>query len=127
MMTNQLHSKRRLRRKKREAAATHEIDMPRGSGPDGADSPPRGIAERIVWRPIGELKPFPGNPRRHPESQIASLMKAIGRVWTNPILTDEDGVILAGHGRHQAAIRLGMERVPTWGASRLAETSGCGI
>ena len=29
---------------------------------------PRGLAEKIIWRPIGELKPFPGNPRRHPES-----------------------------------------------------------
>jgi hypothetical protein len=41
---------------------------------------PRGLSERVVWRPIGELKPFPGNPRRHPETQIARLMKSIDRV-----------------------------------------------
>jgi DNA modification methylase len=73
----------------------------------------RGLTERIVWRAIGDLKPFPGNPRRHPEAQIASLMQSIGRVWTNPILIDESGTILAGHGRLEAAKRLGMSEVPT--------------
>jgi len=74
---------------------------------------PRGLTERIVWRAVGELKEFPGNPRRHPEGQIASLMKSIERVWTNPILIDETGTILAGHGRREAAKRLGMTEVPT--------------
>jgi DNA modification methylase len=59
------------------------------------------------------LKPFPGNPRRHPESQIAGLMKSIRKVWTNPILIDESAMILAGHGRIEAAKRLGMSEVPT--------------
>jgi ParB-like chromosome segregation protein Spo0J len=59
------------------------------------------------------LKPFPGNPRRHPESQVAGLMKSIGKVWTNPILIDESGTILAGHGRLEAAKRLRMSDVPT--------------
>jgi DNA modification methylase len=62
--------------------------------------------ERVVWRAIGDLKPFPGNPRRHPESQIAGLMKSIRKVWTNPILIDESGMILAGHGRLEAAKHL---------------------
>jgi ParB-like nuclease domain len=74
---------------------------------------PRGLMERIVWRPLATLKPFPGNPRRHPEVQIAGLMKSIRRVWTVPILVDEAGTILAGHGRLEAARRLGMPEVPT--------------
>lgn len=74
---------------------------------------PCGLMDRVVWRPIGELKEFPGNPRRHPESQIASLMKSIRRFWTNPILIDEAGTILAGHGRWEAAKRLRMSKVPT--------------
>jgi hypothetical protein len=69
--------------------------------------------DHVVWHAIGELKEFSGNPRRHPESQIAALMKSIRRVWTNPILIDEAGTILAGHGRLEAAKRLGMTRVPT--------------
>jgi DNA modification methylase len=73
----------------------------------------RGLMDRVVWRPIDELKQFPGNPRRHPEAQIARLMKNIRRVWTNPILVDETGTIIAGHGRLEAAKRLGMNAVPT--------------
>jgi DNA modification methylase len=75
--------------------------------------PPRGLMDRVVWRAIDGLKEFPGNPRRHPESQIAGLMKSIRRFWTNPILVDETGTILAGHGRWEAARRLGMTQVPT--------------
>jgi hypothetical protein len=74
---------------------------------------PRGLTDRVVWRPIGELRKFPGNPRQHPEGQIAGLMRSIKRVWTNPILVDETGTILAGHGRLEAAKRLGMAQVPT--------------
>jgi DNA modification methylase len=73
----------------------------------------RGLTDRVVWRAIGELREFPGNPRCHPERQIASLMRSINRVWTNPILIDEAGTILAGHGRLEAAKRLGMAEVPT--------------
>jgi ParB-like chromosome segregation protein Spo0J len=74
---------------------------------------PRGLMDSVVWRAVGELKEFPGNPRRHPESQITGLMKSIRRVWTNPILVDEASTILAGHGRLEAAKRLGMTEVPT--------------
>jgi ParB-like nuclease domain len=74
---------------------------------------PRGLVDKITWRWIGDLKPFPGNPRRHPESQIASLMKSTDLVWTNPILIDESATLLAGHCRLEAAKRLGMTEVPT--------------
>jgi DNA modification methylase len=76
--------------------------------------------ERVVCRAVSDLKEFPGNPRRHPEAQIASLMKNIRRVWTNPILIDETSTILAGHGRLEAAKRLGMREVPTITVSGLS-------
>jgi ParB-like chromosome segregation protein Spo0J len=76
----------------------------------------------VVWRPIGDLNEFLGNPRRHPESQIAGLMKSIRRFWTNPILVDETGTILAGHGRWEAAKRLGMTKVPTVTVSGLSDS-----
>jgi hypothetical protein len=72
-----------------------------------------GLMEKVVWHAVSDLRPFPGNPRRHPEAQIAGLMKSIRRVWTNPILIDEMRTILAGHGRLEAAKRLGMTEVPT--------------
>src|SRR5947209_8301537 len=73
----------------------------------------RGLSKVVEWLSVANLKPFPGNPRRHPEAQIARLMKNIDRVWTNPILIDETHTILAGHGRIEAAKRLGIARVPT--------------
>ena len=82
----------------------------------------RGLMGNVVWRPIGDLKKYPGNPRRHPESQIAGLMKSIRRFWTNPILIDETGTILAGHGRWEAARRLGMTEVPTITVSGLNDS-----
>src|SRR6516162_1375986 len=82
----------------------------------------RGLMDRVVWPPLSELKEFPENPRRHPESQIAGLMKSIRRFWTNPILVDETGTILAGHGRWEAAKRLGMAEVPTVTVGGLSDT-----
>ena len=81
----------------------------------------RGLMGNVDWRPIGDLKKYPGNPRRHPESQIAGLMKSIRHYWTNPILIDEIGTILAGHGRWEAARRLGMREVPTVTVSGLSD------
>ncbi len=82
---------------------------------------PRGLSDRITWVPVSDLKPFPGNPRRHPEAQIVRLMRSIKRVWTNPILIDESGTMLAGHGRLEAAKRLGRTEVPTLTISGLSD------
>src|SRR5262249_60247851 len=75
-----------------------------------------------VWRPIAKLRAFPGNPRRHPEAQISRLMKSTAGVWTNPLLIDEAGTILAGHGRLEAAKRLGRTEIPTITRAGLPES-----
>lgn len=82
---------------------------------------PRGLAEKIVRRPVNDLKPFPRNPRRHPEAQIVRLMRSIEKIWTNPILIDETSTILAGHARLEAAKRLGSTEVPTLTIAGLSE------
>lgn len=84
--------------------------------------PPRGLTDCVAWRPLRALREFPGNPRRHPEAQISALMKSIRQFWTNPILVDETGTILAGHGRWEAAKRLRMTRVPTVTVSGLSDS-----
>jgi ParB-like chromosome segregation protein Spo0J len=53
-------------------------------------------------------------------AQIASSIREFG--FTQPILLDGDNGIIAGHGRWQAAIKLGLEQVPTIDLSHLSET-----
>lgn len=59
------------------------------------------------------LVPWPKNPRKHPEHQIAALCDAISEVgFLDPVVVDEENTILAGHARVQAAKALGIESVP---------------
>lgn len=69
---------------------------------------------QIVLRKPGDLKAWEGNPRIHSEKQIVALMASIQRLgFLVPIIINEEGVILAGHGRWEVAKRLGMPEVPT--------------
>ncbi|MCC6717649.1 MAG: site-specific DNA-methyltransferase [Acetobacteraceae bacterium] len=71
------------------------------------------MAAKIVLRPVGELRAHGGNARLHSAEQIEQIkasMLAFG--FTNPLLVDEDGVLIAGHGRLEAAQALGIAKVP---------------
>jgi ParB-like chromosome segregation protein Spo0J len=71
------------------------------------------LADRIELWPVERLRPYERNPRTHSEAQvdqIAASMIEFG--WTNPVLVDEQGGILAGHGRLLAARKLGLAEVP---------------
>jgi len=62
--------------------------------------------------PIATLQPHPRNARTHSEAQIAKLVASIRAYgWTNPVLVVGD-TIVAGHGRVEAAKRLGLDAVP---------------
>ena len=67
----------------------------------------------VVYRPLAELVPDPRNARTHSKKQIAQIADSI-RVFgfTNPILADPQGNLIAGHGRLRAAKELGLETVP---------------
>jgi DNA modification methylase len=68
------------------------------------------------------LKPYARNARRHSRKQIRQIADSIERFgFTNPILINEDDVIIAGHGRVEAAKHLGMALVPTLRLSHLSE------
>jgi len=72
--------------------------------------------------PIDQLSPFANNPRTHNKKQIrqiADSLKAFG--WTNPILADDDDIVVAGHGRLLAAEYLGMSEVPVIRLSGMTE------
>ena len=48
---------------------------------------------------IKEVKPYPKNAKKHPAEQIANIAESIRQFgWTQPIVVDEDGVIIIGHG-----------------------------
>jgi ParB-like chromosome segregation protein Spo0J len=62
--------------------------------------------------PIERLIPYANNARLHSEADIDKLA-AIGKWgWTNPVLVDEEGDLLAGHGRVRAAAKLGLTSIP---------------
>ena len=59
------------------------------------------------------LMPDPRNARRHSSKQIAKLSSIIREFgFSSPIIIDENRLILAGHARLQAALLLGMKKVP---------------
>src|ERR1700694_1478783 len=68
----------------------------------------------VTYRALGDLIPDPRNARTHPKRQIDQLkasIKAFG--FTNPVLADPEGHIIAGHGRLQAARAIGLSEIPT--------------
>lgn len=70
-----------------------------------ADHVQRWLLERLI--------PFARNARTHSAAQVAQIAASMREWgWTNPVLVDEAGTIIAGHGRVEAARTLGMAEVP---------------
>lgn len=68
------------------------------------------------------LIPYPNNPKEHPEEQIndiASSIKEFG--FTQPMVVDEEDQVIIGHGRLQAAKKLGIDTVPVIRRQDLSE------
>jgi DNA modification methylase len=77
----------------------------------------------IIRVPLADLKLDPRNPRVHSERQIEKLarsIKSFGFVW--PVMIDGMRRVLAGHGRIEAAKRLGFQEVPTISVHHLSES-----
>ena len=63
--------------------------------------------------PLHRLVPYARNARTHSDEQIAEIAASIAEFgFTNPILVDSDGGVIAGHGRLLAARKLGLTEVP---------------
>jgi DNA modification methylase len=72
------------------------------------------LASGLIDRSPSDLKSWPGNPRTHNDKQLAKIKSSIQKFgFTAPVLVDEAGVILSGHGRVQAAIALELPTIPT--------------
>ncbi len=80
-------------------------------------------ASQIELWPLDKLVPYARNARTHTEAQVAQIAASIREFgFTNPILANSDGSIVAGHGRLQAARQLGLEVVPVITLDHLTAT-----
>lgn len=78
-----------------------------------AESPRLKIACTHELMPIDKVIPYHANIKKHPDKQIdrlASMIREYG--FDVPIVVDKDGIIIKGHGRLEAAKKLGLEKVP---------------
>ena len=67
----------------------------------------------IEMLPIEGLVPYVNNSRTHSDEQVVQVAASIKEFgFTNPVLVDKDNMIIAGHGRMKAAMRLGLTEVP---------------
>jgi|HubBroStandDraft_1064217.scaffolds.fasta_scaffold53736_3 hypothetical protein len=88
----------------------------RPSAGAAATTKPEGAGGRIAvrWLPVEALTPDKRNARIHSARQVARIADSIAAFGFNvPILVDEKGGVLAGHGRLLAAKRLGLREAPT--------------
>jgi ParB-like chromosome segregation protein Spo0J len=72
---------------------------------------------------LDALVPYARNSRTHSPEQVAQIAGSIKEFgFTNPVLIDADGGIIAGHGRVMAARKLGLDEVPCIRLTHLTET-----
>ena len=74
----------------------------------------------IELRSIGDIRPYPNNPRTNDNAvdAVAASIREYG--WRQPIVVDSDGVIICGHTRYKAAQKLGLDQVPVHVATDLS-------
>lgn len=75
----------------------------------------------IIMMPINDVHPYLNNPRINEAAidKVAASIREFG--FRQPIVVDKDNVIIAGHTRLQAALRLGMKEIPVVVAEDLTE------
>ena len=78
--------------------------------------------QQIEQVSIEALIPYARNSRTHSDAQVAQIAASIKEFgFTNPVLIDQDGGIIAGHGRTLAARKLGLGEVPCLRLAYLSE------
>lgn len=79
-------------------------------------------ADKVDRRAVAALIPYARNARTHSDAQVAQIAASIVEWgWTTPVLIDEAGGIIAGHGRVLAARKLGLVDVPVMVAAGWSE------
>ncbi len=78
---------------------------------------PEWPADKVERWSIERLLPYARNARLHSDAQVAQIASSIREYgWTVPVLVDEEGTLIAGHGRVLAARQLGIDAIPTMSA-----------
>ena len=78
-----------------------------------AQQAPLWPADRVERRPLAKLLPYARNARTHSDAQISAIAASIKEWgWTMPLLIDESGGLIAGHGRVLAAHLLRLTEAP---------------
>lgn len=68
---------------------------------------------KVELRPPGDLKARKDNPRVHSRKQVQAIMTSMRQFGvTHPVLIDDQDQIVAGHGRVEAALELGLAAIP---------------
>lgn len=68
---------------------------------------------KIIYQNPRDIRPYSRNARLHNDKHVCQIANSITEFdFTNPLLVDEDNVLLAGHGRLLAAKKLGLDSVP---------------
>lgn len=76
----------------------------------------------ITYKKTAELVPYDKNAKLHDEKQIKNVANSISRFgWQQPIVIDENGVVVIGHCRLEAAKKLKLKEVPVTVASGLTD------
>lgn len=71
---------------------------------------------------VSSLKSYERNARTHSDAQVGNLVKSIQEFgFVNPVLIDENNILIAGHGRTAAAKKIGLKTVPAIRLSGLTE------
>ena len=77
---------------------------------------------KLTLVPIGALCADPRNPRKHSRIQVRAIARSIDAFGFNaPVLVDKRNQIVAGHGRYEAALLLGLETIPVISLDHLTE------
>lgn len=73
-------------------------------------------------RHIDQIKPYPGNPRDN-DGAVDTVAASIAEFgFRQPIVVDADGVIIVGHTRYKAALKLGLEQIPVHVAADMSQS-----
>lgn len=76
---------------------------------------------KIEERDVSTIQPYDNNPRHNEDAVDAVALSIQEFGFRQPIVVDEQGVILVGHTRYKAALKLGMKKVPVHVAVGLSE------